>query len=164
MIRLTNIFACLCIANPEWTCKTLELLAISGSGSWVDRGQGAIVSVPRNMRSPLWLVCLTLSISPLLLGLSPKSFLWSARCFVTGLLPPSPASCSASFPLGLVFFHFLKHHSSHLMAFTDAIPLPGILLLSAFTALIPSDPWGSKFETPSSMWIFLPPQSNVGPW
>lgn len=147
MIRLTDIFAHVGITAPEWTYKTLELLAISGSGSWVDGGQRAMVSVPRNTKSPLWFVCLTLTISPLLLGLSPKSS-WSARCLVTGLLPPSPASSSASFPLGLVFFHFLKRHSSsHLMAFTDAVPLPGTLL-SALTALIPSDPWGSKFETP----------------
>lgn len=147
MIRLTDIFAHVGITAPEWTYKTLELLAISGSGSWVDGGQRAMVSVPRNTKSPPWFVCLTLTISPLLLGLSPKSS-WSARCLVTGLLPPSPASSSASFPLGLVFFHFLKRHSSsHLMAFTDAVPLPGTLL-SALTALIPSDPWGSKFETP----------------
>lgn len=147
MIRLTDIFAHVGITAPEWTYKTLELLAISGSGSWVDGGQRAMVSVPHNTKSPPWFVCLTLTISPLLLGLSPKSS-WSARCLVTGLLPPSPASSSASFPLGLVFFHFLKRHSSsHLMAFTDAVPLPGTLL-SALTALIPSDPWGSKFETP----------------
>lgn len=115
MIRLTDTFACVCVALPEWTYKTLVILAISGSGSRVHRGQGAVVSVLHNRKSPLWFVCLTLHHFPITVSIKSQILLAVCKVLCHRTPPSLPCLFFSSFPswLGLLSFPQTPFFSSH---------------------------------------------------
>lgn len=134
--RLTDVFAHVGI-TPEWTYKNPRIIGYLWFREPSGWGQGVWFLSSQHEKSSL-IHLFNPHHFPITVRIKSRSLLVVCKVLSHRTLPPLPLL--PSFPLGLVFFHFLKRHSSsHLMAFTDAVPLPGTLL-SALTALIPSDP------------------------